>query len=289
MRAIHLLVGHRLLTIHLLAGLLHLLVPRLLLVVQILILFVLLFQGGHCALSLCACGPGAVQAGGHLIGKILPTALHLRLERFQADLFLTGALPLQDAGAESLLKTELVLLELLRVGGGGLWEDHEVLHHLLDLCLQLRDLVPATLLLRLLRLLHLLLLLGSLLLRLLLHLLLILLSLHGPLLHSRCLNALVSSLLRLWWPRNLLRLLGRGVARVPLPSTQLLHDLSAGVLNLGLGVILRLASLRVVVEGVPEVHQALLVRLLLARIEMWQRVDLLRPNHGHGRSRHDCD
>ena len=67
-----------------------------------------------------------------------------------------------------MLEGELVLLELLRVGGGGLREDHEVLHHLLDLSLQLCDLIPTTLLLRLLRLLHLLLLLGSLLLLLLL-------------------------------------------------------------------------------------------------------------------------
>lgn len=84
-------------------------------------------------------------------------------------------------------------------------------------------------------------------------------------------------------------MLGRGVARVPLSSSELLHDLSASVLDLGLGVVFRLASLRVVVEGVPEVHEALLVSLLLARIEMRQRVDLLRPDHGHGRSRHVCD
>ena len=86
----------------------------------------------------------------------------------------------------------------------------------------------------------------------------------------------------------MLRLLGRGVASLPL-SSQLLHDLSAGVLDLCLGVVLRLTSLRVVVEDVPEVHQALLVSLLLACVEVWQRVDLLRPDHGHGWSRHDCD
>lgn len=84
-------------------------------------------------------------------------------------------------------------------------------------------------------------------------------------------------------------MLGRGVARVPLSSSKLLHDLSASVLDLGLGVILRLTSFRVVVESVPEVHEALLVSLLLARIEMRQRVDLLRPDHGHRRGRHVCD
>lgn len=87
----------------------------------------------------------------------------------------------------------------------------------------------------------------------------------------------------------MLRLLGCGVARVPLSSSKLLHDLSASVLDLGLGVILRLTSFRVVVESVPEVHEALLVSLLLARIEMRQRVDLLRPDHGHRRGRHVCD
>lgn len=84
-------------------------------------------------------------------------------------------------------------------------------------------------------------------------------------------------------------MLGRGIARVPLSSSKLLHDLSASVLDLSFGVILCLTSLRVVVEGVPEVHEALLVSLLLAGIEMRQRVDLLRPDHGHGRSRHVCD
>jgi hypothetical protein len=32
----------------------------------------------------------------------------------------------------------------------------------------------------------------------------------------------------------------------------------------------------------------LLVGLLLAGIEVWQRVDLLRADHGHSWSRHGC-
>jgi hypothetical protein len=82
--AIHLLVGHLLaIPIHLLASwlsLLHLLVPRLLLVVQLLILLILLLQCSHRARGIRKGSPGAIQAIDQVVGESLAVALHLRLE-----------------------------------------------------------------------------------------------------------------------------------------------------------------------------------------------------------------
>lgn len=179
-------------------------------------------------------------------------ALHLCLESFKTRDFRAGTLPLHQTVSEGLLVVGFVLLKLLRVRRVGLRKDHDVMHHLLDLGLELGIVGrPSGLLLRrLLGLLRLLLLLGllcrlallSLLLLRLLHLLRILLSL------SSCLLRL-SALRRLRWP--LLPLLRRSVGNRARCAVQLLHDLLTGTRDFLSSLISPCAPLGAVVVNVP--------------------------------------
>lgn len=168
---LRLLLALLLLLLSLLLLSLLLLVPLLLLIVHILVLFILLLQSRHLSRGIGEHGPGRVETGLQILIEILTLAFHLRFECLETWDFSTRTLALEDAVTEGLLEVGLVCIELLRICCGGLREDDDVVHHLLDLGLQLRGLVGSSLLLRLLRLRRLLLLL-LLWLRLLLRLLL---------------------------------------------------------------------------------------------------------------------